>query len=898
MEEADLNFKRFAVGTTNIFPIANSTAGGQLLTEYNLRSRESIGTDSSVKYMIGPSYTHSEDDFYVRVQQSDDGVKISSSTLEILPGRALVNGHFVESLAPILIDLAAANATRDKSQPALKGKLSVGLKVMYSTSSTMAGSMLVENNEDMYEGIQVVILPTDNFFLPSSNKSTQEDESIVSAHLKLADFIYLNGQIINVVQNPDRSKYISADRVGDVDKLLSDVYVTKTGLNTNTHHYVFSSKSKDNETQDTWCDADDSLMVWDNAPQLNTLDVITKKYNKTVTESPVFATDIKKERVYLNIPHKQVDGAVDSAGNRLYYPDVRLDLPVADYASNSCGTVNSEYTNHIKQLRSELNNVYQTMNGKQVGYLDSLDDRSSLPPINEGSDSSGKKYWKNGDYVLVGNDSTVYTDTNSGSSVATSTMYVVLPGIVKSISIVEATATDQPKGVRIDYKQSTEAPNLQDADTYITYWNLENPAYPYRGTVNEDYFEYEYVKEDGSSTRYFYTVSVTDRRQYSDPIYVTGQVMLADLERVGGFYNVPDTALDAGYVYLDETGHLRLLDYTLLRSGTLAYQLGQSWDSGSGLSISAIQEELDDKVNDRVAFYTDTTSTNNVIDIYIRLSDSEDETDHIDIRNIDSRFDTFVYLHIIGQPASEVQINVINCEKIRIDNSIPNNIHFNIQNSCLYYDAEVMNNMYDSSSDKLPQLLTLWYRRYESSQPNLLVDGMTVKCVDEQSITNEISYWNKANPNDLHYRYALNNVTFANDGSIVGMGLLIQNDCTDNIELGSRIIVEKNFKLPQSSELQYPVNQLKHKLKIEGQFITAYPTKEKDDVGQGYILYDSNVTAMTNIYNSDEDTYYATGVLSIYVKSEFIPNVIGLDFGNNIDGWISTDYHLISGGIV
>ena len=893
-----MNFKRFAVGTTNIFPIANSTAGGQLLTEYNLRSRESVGTDSSVKYMIGPSYTHSEDDFYVRVQQSDDGVKISSSTLEILPGRALVNGHFVESLAPILIDLAAANASRDKSQPALKGKLSVGLKVMYSTSSTMAGSMLVENNEDVYEGIQVVVLPADNFFLPNSNKSTQEDESTVSAHLKLADFIYLNGQIINVVQNPDRSKYISADRVGNVDKLLSDVYVTKTGLNTNTHHYVFSSKCKDDEIQDTWCSADDSLMVWDHNPELKPLKSITEEDNKTVTENPVFAIDSSKECIYLNVPHKQVDGAVDSSGTRLYYPDVRLDIPVADYASNSCGTVNSEYTNHIKQLRYELNNVYQTMNGKQVGYLDSLDDRSNLPPINEGSDTSGNKYWKNGDYVLVGNDSTIYADTNSSSGVATSTMYLVLPGIVKSIRILEATAKDQPKGVRIDYKQSTDAPNLKDADTYMTYWNLENPAYPYRGTVNEDYFEYEYVKEDGSSTRYFYRVGVTDRRQYSDPIYVTGQVMLADLERVGGFYNVPDTALDAGYVYLDETGHLRLLDYTLLRSGTLAYQLGESWDSGSGLSISAIQEELDDKVNNRVAFYTDTTSTNNVIDIYIRLSDSEDEEDHIDIQNIDSRFDTFVYLHVIGQPSSEIQINVINCEKIRIDNSIPTNVHFNIQNSCLYYDAEVMNNIYDSSSDNVPQSLTLWYRRYESSQPNLLVDGMTVKCVDEQSITNEISYWDKANPNDLHYRYALNNITFANDGSIVGMGLLIQNDCTDNIELGSRIIVEKNFKLPQSSELQYPVNQLKNKLKIEGQFITAYPTKEKDDLGQGYILYDSNVTAITDIYNSDEDIYYAKGVLSIYVKSEFIPNVIGLDIGNNINGWISTDYHLISGGIV
>ena len=153
-----MNFKRFSVGTTNIFPVANSTAGGQLLTEYNLGSRESVSTNPDVKYMIGPSYVHSMDDYYVRIQQDDSNVKISSSTLEILPGRAVVNGHFIESLAPILIDLAAANASRQSGEPALKGELSVGLKVMYSTTETMAGSMLVENDENVYEGIQVFVI--------------------------------------------------------------------------------------------------------------------------------------------------------------------------------------------------------------------------------------------------------------------------------------------------------------------------------------------------------------------------------------------------------------------------------------------------------------------------------------------------------------------------------------------------------------------------------------------------------------------------------------------------------------------------------------------------------------------------------------------------------------------
>ena len=102
-----MNFIAFPVGTTNIFPIANSSAGGQLLTEFNMRSRESIATSSKVKYFIGPSFTHSQDDFKVSTQRDNSGgdITISNTTIQIAPGRALVNGHYVESLAPINIDI-------------------------------------------------------------------------------------------------------------------------------------------------------------------------------------------------------------------------------------------------------------------------------------------------------------------------------------------------------------------------------------------------------------------------------------------------------------------------------------------------------------------------------------------------------------------------------------------------------------------------------------------------------------------------------------------------------------------------------------------------------------------------------------------------------------------------
>ena len=102
-----MNFVLFPVGSTNIFPIVNSHAGGQYATEWNLRSRESVGTDPSVRYHIGPSYAHSAEDFAISQQLDGTGVPISSTSLQISEGRALVNGHFVESLAPIVIDIAS-----------------------------------------------------------------------------------------------------------------------------------------------------------------------------------------------------------------------------------------------------------------------------------------------------------------------------------------------------------------------------------------------------------------------------------------------------------------------------------------------------------------------------------------------------------------------------------------------------------------------------------------------------------------------------------------------------------------------------------------------------------------------------------------------------------------------
>ena len=160
-----MNISTFPVYSTNIFPLANdSKAGGQYMTEYNLRTRESVGTSQKVKYMIGPSFVHCEDDFEVRIQEDGAGVQISSTTLEILPGRAVVNGHFIESLETVTLDIASLNAqAKLQDQPPISGTdLCIGLRAMYSTEQTMAGAMRANNTEDIY-------LPSLNYKLKEKN---------------------------------------------------------------------------------------------------------------------------------------------------------------------------------------------------------------------------------------------------------------------------------------------------------------------------------------------------------------------------------------------------------------------------------------------------------------------------------------------------------------------------------------------------------------------------------------------------------------------------------------------------------------------------------------------------------------------------------------------------------
>lgn len=875
-----MNFNVFNANSTNLWPVANDTKNGQLMTEWNLKSRETVGTNETIQYMCGPSYVHSERDFEVGVLTDGAGQIASSSTLQIAEGWGIVDGVFIQSLVPVTVDLLEINAQAQlEGLPPLKGRLSVGLRAMYATESTVAGTLRTYDSNEIYEGIQLVILPQDEFKLPI-DVPTQQDQ--VTAHLKLADFNFVNGSVSSIVQNyPAKVQNVSAERVGNIEKLLSDIYVTKTGLDPR-KLYTFAGKGTDDTTRmDTWCDSTGSLMVWDANPQ--PVDGATSSYKEAT-----FAAQTDGKTVLI-MPHQNVDGMTNTAGTYQHYADKKLELPLANYSQGTPGTVDRNYTNHIKEVQEQINNIYRMPAGKQVGFIDILNDRSELPTLNNN--------WKVGDYILVRQDNTMsenYTGTQPPS-----TMYVVLPGIISAYTYAsKVDNSDQVPsdltGIEIqrDTWDNTEGDlvvDTADPDNYGQYFDL---SAGFRGQLNVDYFMIHVITGEDTYTRYYFKVSATGNREYSSPVQVTAEFPLAQEEIIGGFYNVPETALDNGYVFRDETGHLILLDYALLRSGVLAYQLGEDFETAQGTTAEEIQANLDEYVNSRVAFPNANQIANadnpNVINITIDLSaEAAEDNPEINIYNIDSRFNTSVYIHINGSADENTVINISDCQKVRIDSNIGGTPVINLYRSCLYYDANVIDYLSTISN------MTLWYERYEDDQPNLLVDSMTVTEVDAPVIPDDLDYWNPSAPNDNHYMYALHSITFGPDGTIVGAGMFVKNESTSNVQEGKSIITS-TFALPQGAGLQYPKSKLTKQIKITGSFVNAYATTSP----QGYMVMNTSFSALTDATSAYDSNDYTQGVISFLTDAELIQSVTGLPLGTQLDCWQTGSFHCFKGVVI
>lgn len=863
-----MNFRRFNVATTNIFPATNSTKGGQLVTEFNLRSRESVYGAESVQYMYGPSFVRGEADFYVTTTESDTGESFfnassaSGSVLKIQPGRAVVNGYYVENLAPMTVDLAAMNAERvDLGQTPLSGRLAIGLRVMFSTEETMIGSIKVEDADDMYyEGVQVVIIPADSVRFPSTVATIDgqtidcglvENQSYVNMDVLLAEFNCYNSNATQITNNyPKKCQAMPAVRIGNIDDLIPETYVKKTGLDPK-KLYTFAGKGTDPSTgNSTWCDSTDALMIWDKNPQYTMIE-------PEVTEAMFAASVDDRNQIQLVLPHKQVDGMTDGEGRPQYYAPAYINLPKADWGTNTPGMVTASYTQAVKADGRRLTDFYQLTNGKQRAFLDTLTDTKDLPGINNA--------WDVGDYVLVAKDSTIISDLNDTMNLTPpSTIYVVLPGVVTEINDAVDTEPDGLCLAVATQELSELDPGIPSPSVRKDYWDLNE----YQGVVDHDYFKLIVLANGTPVSTWYYTVKTTNGiRSYSEPMQLTGQYPFATEEMTGGFLNVPSDYVDAGYVYLDDYGHLRLRDYALLRQGVLAYQLGQNVTIESGLTTDEIQAELDEFVNARVAFPNASqalTGDPNLITVNITLpSESDGENPVLEIYDLDSRFNTGVNLNIYGSATSATTVNISDCERIKV-NILGGNPTVNVYRSCLYYNA--------STIDKLSTMedISLWYTKIQNTDPTLVVEGMTVRAVADQGTYdsadpeyNVVSseYWSVDTPNDNHFMVALQSLTFGSNGEVTGCDVLVRNNSTANVYSG-RQIFHDTFTLPQGPNLYYPVSRLNQPVKVTGRFVTAYPSQ----VPEGYVVQETDFSLSTQSYTSSQ-TLKANGEIAILVNS-------------------------------
>lgn len=891
-----MNFIKFPVDSTDIFPIANTVNGGQLVTEFNLRSRESVYSDSSVQYMIGPSFTHSGSDFEVTLSASGGGNYFpdqselsggvgSSGVLQISSGRAVVNGHFVALHSDITIDMISASEDAAHSgESALEGELCVGLRAMYSSELNISGSILTENGQGLYEGIQVVILPKAEFILPEDSPT---DQSQIKAHLLLATFNYANGNITRIVNNPEKCAMLGSDRIKAIDSILSKNYPSKANLDPMKFYTLggkFDMTTSEPEWVMDWCDATGSTMVWD--AEIHTMNT-QPTLNGVVLRSAQFAVDNNNRQISLVIPHKQIDGMANGSANgsnqpKFFVPAV-LPLPVADLDSGTPGTVDSNYSDAI--IRHAVNKIYQTeniTNGKQKLYMTELSDRGYLPTIGSG--------WSIGDYVLVGQDYTIQY-TLADSSRKPSTLYAIVPGIVLKLKFQSATsAIPKFAGVELARKiwhTDDPIPSRDDPDVFNTYWNLSN----YHGEPNADYFVYEYTN-NGVTQYYCYLVKESSNNEYSDPILVTGGVPLAEEETVGGFLNVPDTAVDGGYVRLDSKGYLRLVDYNLLRSGALAYQLGEDYSVPEGLTIAEIQNYLDEYVNERVAFPNDgqlESSDPNRIHVYVKITDTQTENGTLSFYNIDSRFNTSVCLHITYAEGVKCTINISDCERIQLHTDILRNsamadVSVNIYRSGLYYNNEIFD-FVDSMKD-----ITLWYNRYEESDPQLTVDGMTVSQITIGSAYSDnnieaITNWSTINVNDNHFAVALHSITFNASGNVCGCEVYVRNNSA-TMQSG-KYVIRDSISLPQGPDLLYPTSRMKNAINITGQFVSAYMN------GSNLNVQDTKFSMMTQVYQY-KDIISAKGDIAFLIDAYAVP----VTFGTQVSEWNPTTFHCFGGQIM
>ena len=301
-------------------------------------------------------------------------------------------------------------------------------------------------------------------------------------------------------------------------------------------------------------------------------------------------------------------------------------------------------------------------------------------------------------------------------------------------------------------------------------------------------------------------------------------------------------------------------------------------------------------ISDVTGLQTTLDGKASMINIYITLPQETDPVT-INIYNIDSRFGTAVNLHFLGSANANTTINIIDCEKIKIDSNISGTPIINVVRSCIYYDANVFNyiRVCDTLNTRNSDFtgfsdITVWYDKFYDTDADLQVNGMEISQPNAPMTTEDISFWNEANPNDNHYSAALRSITLAGNGDVVECSLYVSNSSTATNVTSGRSIIGGTFNLPQGSELVYPTRCITKPLKVTGSFTTAYLVENAE-----WVVIATNFTVQTGVYNKTSDII-SSGTIAFDSTTDLLGSENMTMDVTVIDGWAPGTYHIFYGG--
>jgi hypothetical protein len=390
---------------TNMFPVANDTNGGQLVSEWNLKQTDSVLVDPRIQWASYPSYAQTASDFAIQAVGGTEPASLFIGKTGGLSNRAIIDGHFLEVLGRQRVNLLSSSGiggTTDPDAVMDSGTYEIGLVAVYSGDSTLSsqppgrdtqiagsidGTTKMFGQGAMFGGVAIVIDRIGELKTPADCPRTT-DRDMVNCHLKLGSFMWqreifngvvgggiVDGSVINYTTT--KLQFLGAERILERQDGSSHTPLVSKNEIDPSKLYVYSTRPpEDNEddgeyNHDMWTDV-----------TFDTLNLLQARIEY----------DENADRVVFTAPYKRNPYQQD---NHPIDREFRFTFPNANPAfKNNAGMMGRYYKSKVDEL-IRLNDVLGLgthAHGRLKRVMDSLISYNSLPTLSNEFNSSDIVY--------------------------------------------------------------------------------------------------------------------------------------------------------------------------------------------------------------------------------------------------------------------------------------------------------------------------------------------------------------------------------------------------------------------------------------------------------------------------------------------------------------------------